>query len=425
MSQPGHSVLRWAAVGLLAGGAASAATLSVGSANATADQGEITLPISVSSAQGDNPSVLQFDILYDEQAMSLPDVAVGAAAAGANKTVNAVEYAPGVVRVMVAGFNQDAIANGVALEAFFEVNPDVSPADYNVALGRVVMSDPYGNPLHVETEHGAVRVADAEVSDTPLEEDLDAEGEKREGEWYEEDELSDSTTDESTSTSQPGENASHATSGTTASNNDRTNSDDRDSTRYLGYDGYGWGHAGVSDGGATGAGPAGAETRSRVSSAPPSPRAALPDSGVPRVYGGSTHHGAASAPEPRSAPSVPAKIYSASNTARRSTPARSTPSGEGQDRVPAVMHHEVANPAAPGRQIAMAVPGGAAHRNAANEGWHSPADAFGTLVVDPGAGRRWMHGLPGAALGLFGVCFILWVRALVFRGIRTRGRKMG
>ena len=65
---------------------------------------------------------VQFDIVFDEANFELPAVETGVAADDAEKDVTFSVVGDGVARVVVIGFNQYIISDGVLANVFFDVN---------------------------------------------------------------------------------------------------------------------------------------------------------------------------------------------------------------------------------------------------------------------------------------------------------------
>ena len=145
-------------LGLICATPSSGATLTAGFAEAYPGEIGASIPIFIEGAAGDSVSTLQFDIAYGQDTIHLPAVTPGPAAEEAGKMVSFTPFAPGVVRVLVAGFNQTAVGDGVIAEALFDVPADTPGGFYAVALGMVNLSDPYGIPLEVNTIGGGLQV---------------------------------------------------------------------------------------------------------------------------------------------------------------------------------------------------------------------------------------------------------------------------
>jgi hypothetical protein len=117
-----------------------------------------TLAVSVMVTPGSQESVgaLQFDLRYDESQYGMLEVAPGVAALGAGKDAVFSEPEPGVVRVVVAGMNSDAIAQGTVATLYFQSTGDkkaASGAGQDIAIDEVFVSDPYGQNTNAEVAY--------------------------------------------------------------------------------------------------------------------------------------------------------------------------------------------------------------------------------------------------------------------------------
>ena len=185
----------WGLIGaslVLCPAAAFAVTLTIAYSAAEVGGGRVAVPVSIDCWAGEEASTVQFDIAFDDDLMSLIDVTPGMAAADAGKQVSLSSLAPGVVRVIVAGFNQTPIPNGVIAEADFNVNAGTPAGFHTVAFGLAAVSDPYGAPLPIELLHGGIDVPGPEP----------AAGEAMKAEGEPEDETADQAEDQ---TEDPGD----------------------------------------------------------------------------------------------------------------------------------------------------------------------------------------------------------------------------
>ena len=78
-----------------------------------APQDRVVMPIAFSVIGEEQVSVIQFDLLFDTGALTAADVRVGPASESAAKDINVTEQPDGSVRVILYGFNQNAIPDGV------------------------------------------------------------------------------------------------------------------------------------------------------------------------------------------------------------------------------------------------------------------------------------------------------------------------
>jgi len=135
-----------------------AATLSLGQQSGMPGDTDVSVPVSLCSAPGEEVAGAQFDIVFDDTILSLPDVVAGPAASDAVKYVYSSEFEPGMVRVIVMGLNQTTIADGVIAYALFTVADEASVGAQYLSLTQVLLSDPYGLAVPSESVSGSVYV---------------------------------------------------------------------------------------------------------------------------------------------------------------------------------------------------------------------------------------------------------------------------
>lgn len=150
-----------AAFGLYAiafGGASFAATTTVGAQDAAPGESRVRLPVTLALGSGEQVGGLQFDLVFDANALELQEVATGAAAKAASKDVFSSPLSSGRVRVLIAGLNQNTIADGVVADAFFGVASRARAGSLPIAVKSVVLSDPFGNAVPAQHADGAITV---------------------------------------------------------------------------------------------------------------------------------------------------------------------------------------------------------------------------------------------------------------------------
>lgn len=153
-------VQRWrtaliaAASALFAGaiaGSAYGASLAVG--NPAAPEGKtFAFPVILKVDAPEQVAALQFDASFGPKEFVLagkPGASPGKAAQAADKSVHAASIRPGLVRVIIAGLNQNVIAGGEVAVMHFECYGPPSNAAGKISLTNVVMSDPAGNEVDV------------------------------------------------------------------------------------------------------------------------------------------------------------------------------------------------------------------------------------------------------------------------------------
>ncbi len=130
---------------------------------------EISLP-SLSAAPGSglvlsavfNPqasfvSAIQFDLEYDNSAMSLVAV-VADAARNAGKSLYSADLAPNRRRFLIAGLNQNLISVGNLMTVFVNLDPNASTGVYPLAISGFVATDPFGQQAKATGTDGAVTI---------------------------------------------------------------------------------------------------------------------------------------------------------------------------------------------------------------------------------------------------------------------------
>jgi hypothetical protein len=91
----------------------------------------------------------QFDLQFDSGVLVYEKAEAGERARGAEKSAHANEIRPGLLRVVVAGFNQNTIASGSVVSVSFAGALGLNQAA-NLHLSNVILSDPFGVPVSVE-----------------------------------------------------------------------------------------------------------------------------------------------------------------------------------------------------------------------------------------------------------------------------------
>lgn len=143
-------------------GASLAATLTGGHNAAVPGQHAVDIPVSLHSGSSEEVAALQFDVLFDGDSFSLPNVTIGPAAQAAQKALEFNTINPGALRVIIAGFNQLPIPDGVIADAHFDVSAESAPGVYPLVFDNALLSDPYGGPLYPDLEPGSIEVLGGE-----------------------------------------------------------------------------------------------------------------------------------------------------------------------------------------------------------------------------------------------------------------------
>lgn len=117
---------------------------------AAQDGGYVTIPVTIRAEGREGVAALQFDVAYDPAMFELTEIQPGAAAEAAGKYAVSSDLSAGVARVIVAGMNQDTIADGDVVHLVFA---PLTALDGGGVLSpsAAVVSDPFGNPINVET----------------------------------------------------------------------------------------------------------------------------------------------------------------------------------------------------------------------------------------------------------------------------------
>jgi uncharacterized protein (TIGR03437 family) len=130
------------------------ATLSI--ANQTANQGQTAVAPVQFAAGGDAIAALQFDLQWD------PGLAVqvgpGLSASQGYKVLYPASPAPGVLRCLIIGANQNAFTDGEILELFITAGVGAFPGAAQVNLTNVVASDATGEPVTIQPASVTVQI---------------------------------------------------------------------------------------------------------------------------------------------------------------------------------------------------------------------------------------------------------------------------
>jgi len=155
----------------------NATTVGVGSIT-SAGGGAMAVPIQIVRGQ-ESVGAVQFDFRYDPARYAFVEAEAGRAAAGAGKDAMFTEVQPGVVRVIVAGMNEQSMASGTIATLHFEsLAPGASFAELHdsASLERVTVSDPAGK----ENETLLADQAEPDVKSEPDKTGSEESGEKEE-----------------------------------------------------------------------------------------------------------------------------------------------------------------------------------------------------------------------------------------------------
>ncbi len=144
---------------------ACAAVAAVVSLDETSDSdGYLVVPVLIQAVSEDSVAGLQFDVTFDSARWDLVDVELGTSAYEAGKDVFFSDLSSGSARVVVAGFNQETLADGAVAQLVLCPLEDCDAAT-GLALDSLVASDPLGRRVEAGFLSGA-NAAD-EDSDSP------------------------------------------------------------------------------------------------------------------------------------------------------------------------------------------------------------------------------------------------------------------
>ncbi|MGA2590987.1 MAG: cohesin domain-containing protein [Bryobacteraceae bacterium] len=117
-----------------------------------------SVPVPVSFASGGSSvSGLQFDLVFDNSALSLTTV-VGLAARSSGKTVYIAPLSSRQTRFLITELNQNTISDGAIVQLFVNVGPGVAPGAYSIHFESVVATDPSGQSVPMSSSDGTVNV---------------------------------------------------------------------------------------------------------------------------------------------------------------------------------------------------------------------------------------------------------------------------
>ncbi len=147
-------------VALSLGGTCFAAEVVVDSPRCAVGAREVIVPVNLACEAEESVCGAQFDLLFDEGFLALKELTTGEAAQDAGKAVHVGRLASGRVRVIIAGLNQRPMASGRIALARFDVS-SATVASGRLVLNEVILSDPFGHKIAVQTTSGEVLIADA------------------------------------------------------------------------------------------------------------------------------------------------------------------------------------------------------------------------------------------------------------------------
>jgi hypothetical protein len=141
-------------------GSACAAAATVAADAVTADPGDSNVMVSVvlHPNPGDKVCSVQFDVVFDSNALSSSSITIGAAASRAAKDIISYTLTAGRIRVLIAGMNQNTISEGALANLFLDVLYTAALGSYIVGLQGVLLSDPYGSEIASAVISGSISI---------------------------------------------------------------------------------------------------------------------------------------------------------------------------------------------------------------------------------------------------------------------------
>jgi hypothetical protein len=135
-----------------------AATLTVGQASAQPGDTAVTVPLSLALSPGDMVAALQADVQFEPDVLSLSSISAGPAATAADKTVSFSVQSPGLARLIIAGLNQNAVADGVVANMVFGVKEGAPAGAQAIGLTNTLAANPTGASVPVSAFPGGITV---------------------------------------------------------------------------------------------------------------------------------------------------------------------------------------------------------------------------------------------------------------------------
>ena len=130
-------------------GLAAAASLSFLPDSLVGTPGNTLLSSVVYSSLGAQVAGLQFDVLYDPNALSFSTAQAGSAASLSSKGLRFNTLSPGDTRFLIFGLNQNVIGDGRVADLTFQVALNAPAGPHNLALSGIVGADPNANNVPI------------------------------------------------------------------------------------------------------------------------------------------------------------------------------------------------------------------------------------------------------------------------------------
>jgi uncharacterized protein (TIGR03437 family) len=133
----------------------------------TAAPGSSVILLVAFQSNGEAVGGVQFDIQYDNSAMSL-FANLGDAAKNSGKLLYEVDLAPNIRRFLIVGLNSNLIASGTLISLFVNLSPNAPVGVSPLAISNGAGADPAGVPAAVASSDGAVTVVGTVAQSAPL-----------------------------------------------------------------------------------------------------------------------------------------------------------------------------------------------------------------------------------------------------------------
>jgi len=136
----------------------NAATLTIGSSSGSPGNKNISVPISLTSAPGEQVCSFNFDLNFDAAKLSFKEVMLGSVAEGAGKSLSFSQPCSNTIRVVVVGLNQNVINDGTVLTFTFDILNNTPAGKTKLTITKPSISDPNGKALAVNIGGGVLEV---------------------------------------------------------------------------------------------------------------------------------------------------------------------------------------------------------------------------------------------------------------------------
>lgn len=160
-----HWRMEWLALLLAAAGClfaarpASSASLELDVATTQTTNTTVTLPLSLGLGPGEAVSAFQCDVVITGAPLSFVSATALPPIAAAGKTLSVNPISAVRWRLLVSGFNQNAIAPGELIALEVGLASEAGPGLYAVTLENAVLSSPSGGSVATTTTNGGVEFA--------------------------------------------------------------------------------------------------------------------------------------------------------------------------------------------------------------------------------------------------------------------------